>query len=553
MRRYLLLMGLLVCSLSACKFVEDDVFEHTPSQRFEIKAAEFEKILVQQKNGWLLDFFPGETRRYGGFNIILHFEEGRKVRAASEFATTEEASYYDIEAANGGATPSIIFDTFNSILHHYSIPSSAFARGKGGDFDFLISYADGVFTLKGKTSGNTMYLRPFTGASETDFFAKVNKVAAALELAAIAPLEVGGEKINLKLDGNRQLSFVRNGKVERYAYIPTETGIRFYEPIELGGKTINEFTIATDLTAMTVAELNQTLPLAYLPDANNLNEQIWTGFIAEGLASEHFLSALEQVREKEKSIWNWTYVTDRKWRIGKNFSWVGTTLEKYKGTADYRTGYRCRVLPVYGDTTQIHFEGVEGTFNWNYFKDTYPVTEALIKHSPYKVSDKEGYKYFVSVADTTAWFYLKTDNEPQYLRDNSITIDFYKGWMSDKLITIFDEAEKVQSSTYTVSKYATLGFNDKNVRGITFSNKDNASGNYYYCNYQMDFVPVVGDTAQVRLFGHKPGRNWSYFTNLMPVVQALIDNSPYKVSETGGYRKLVSVKDASIWFYEWKK
>lgn len=552
MKRFLLIC-LSAVSLLGCKFTEDDVFDRSPGQRFEQTTNEYERILVGQEHGWLMEYYAGDGQRYGGYNFVLRFLNGHQVAAVSELSTTEYTSQYSIDAVDGGAIPSLTFDTFSEVLHSFATPSPQDIKGKGGDFEFNLSYQDGVFILKGKKWGNEIRLTPFVGEQQA-FFNTIKEKQNALTFAAFTPLTIDGRQVEVKMDlDNRRLSFTNEGTTVKRAFILTEKGLKLYKPLSIGSVRLEELVFSDDGSTLTTPDGSLSTQLVFLPDAINLNELQWNGYWIEGFTSQSFLDKFASIRSEESSYYSGNYTSDRAFKLGKTTSGRGLEMSKTshrdREAATFPAAYLFDFYAVPGETNQVEFRLKTSGKNWKYFSDMYPLVSELTKHSPYIVTDVtlggETYKKFTSTVDAEVWFHMRSATTLPEIMTAAWTIDFYNGWMSQDLLDTFAAAS---STTYTTSAFAKLGLLSK-WTSIQFT-LTNTGGSQYYCIYLLDIVPVFGKADALHILDRRAGYNFKYFTHLKPVVDKLLEASPYELVPLGSYMRLMGGSNRSTWLYK---
>lgn len=555
MKRFIL-MCLGTILLTACKFKEDDVFEYSPEQRFEQTASEYEAILTGQENGWLMEFYAGDKQRYGGHNFILRFLKGHRVVAVSEHSNEEYTSQYSIDAVEGGSIPSLIFDTFSDVLHKFAVPTPQNIKGLGGDFEFNLRYQDGIFILTGKKWANEIRLSPLTEDKQV-FLDAVRSKQDALRLAAFTPVNIDGQSVDLAMDLDRRRLYVSSaGQSVSRAFILTPSGIKLYSPLKMGSVTLSEMMLNADAQTLTTSDGSISTQLCFLTDELNLNNKSWVGYWVDGFASPNFLDKFAAIRQGEKSIFSGNYVSDRVFTLGKTAGWTGIELAKTshrnKEAATFPVGYHFDFYAVPNQPSQLNIVRKTSGKNWNYFEDMEPLIADLTKYSPYEVQDAtqggETYKKFVSTLDPEVWFYLRTENTLPELTATAWTIDFYNGWMSQDLLDVFAAST---STDYTTSAFATLGMQSK-WTSIQFSiyGKNNDS---YYCNYLLDIVPVFGKSNAIHILDRKEGYNFKYFNYLKPVVDKLLEASPYELVPSGNYQRLMGGANRTTWLYKHTK
>jgi len=188
MKKYIFL-SLSFLIFVSCNYKEEETFEQKASERTVNSLNSYKKTL-ENDSYWLLTYYPEQYRvgywvypyqpevfatdkdfpkahrSIGGYNFLIKLKDGQ-VTASSEASYTndEETSYFSYDITEG---PTISFDTFNSVLHHFRFVSSSFPNARGGETDFIVlKYENDTFTLRGRTSNNIMTLKKFTGDRET--------------------------------------------------------------------------------------------------------------------------------------------------------------------------------------------------------------------------------------------------------------------------------------------------------------------------------------------------------------------------------------------------
>ncbi|MDY5858996.1 MAG: DUF4302 domain-containing protein [Porphyromonas sp.] len=552
MRRYLLYI-LSALSLCACSRYEQDVFSQSPGQRFEQTVSEYEQILISQEQGWLMEYYAGSKQSYGGHNIVLRFLNGHQVAAQSEHIDSVYTSQYTIDAVDGGAIPTLTFDTFSEVLHQFAIPTPQDIKGKGGDFEFNLQYQDSIFVLKGKKWGNEIRLRPFKGEAKA-YFSALQRQRQALTLAAFTPIVIDGTEVQLSMDlDNRRLSLMSGGTTASRAFILTDRGLKLYSPLKLGTQSIQELVLSSDGTQLSTADGGVRTTLVHLADALNLNKYSWSGYWVEGFASQNFLDKFGTIRSEERSIFSGNYTSDRAFTLGKGSSWTGLALSKTshrdKVAASFPVGYLMDFYAVPNAPEQIHIVEKTSGKNWKYFSDMYPLISELTKYSPYEVQDvSEGgvaYKKFTSRLEPAVWFYMQTEPTTSEIMTSAWTIDFYQGWMSANLLEVFAAST---SAEYKTGAFASLGLQHQ-WTSLQFSvyKADNSSS--YYCNYLVDIVPVWGKPQSVHILDRREGYYFQYFRYLRPIVNKILEASPYELVSSGRYQQLVGV-NRDTWIYK---
>ena len=245
---FLLAFPLLVTS---CLIEEKEVFDKTPAERMDAFLAEYKALLESNENGWLFEYYPQKDQAYGGYNYILQFKDGY-VTAWLELTDKEETSTYKMTPDDG---PVLSFDTYNANLHFFAEASPSQYQGLQGDYEYNIlgkSEDGSEIYVKGRKSGNTLTMRKFTGEDPVAYFAACNEVYEAVAAAKYDMTLDNVPTLSCSLS-NMTFTFTVETKpatelvpaeVAAYsvAYCYTDTGIRFYEPIEVNGVTYEGLT-----------------------------------------------------------------------------------------------------------------------------------------------------------------------------------------------------------------------------------------------------------------------------------------------------------------------
>jgi len=196
---YIVLFGLLLSmGVASCDNNTDLLFDETAAQRKAGANKEYNDALKSSEQGWLFQYFPEETQKYGGYNFVVKFAENDQVTVWSENMsdfTAPETSMYDVISYGG---PVLTFNTYNSLMHEFATPSAAEYLAKGGDFEFLIiSNEDDVMTVKGIKTGNTMSLIKLTETAE-EYLNKTKAVSDFPSGASFGTI-INGNAVNVFL------------------------------------------------------------------------------------------------------------------------------------------------------------------------------------------------------------------------------------------------------------------------------------------------------------------------------------------------------------------
>ena len=238
---FLLAFPLLVTS---CLIEEKEVFDKTPAERMDAFLAEYKTLLESSENGWLFEYYPQKDQNYGGYNYILKFKDGY-VTAWLELTAQEEVSTYKMTPDDG---PVISFDTYNANLHFFAEASPSQYQGLQGDYEYNIlgkSEDGSEIYVKGRKSGNVLTMRKFEGTDPVAYFTACNEIYESFAAAKYDMTVDGTPTLSCSMS-NMRLTFTTETKPATelapaevasvsVAYCYTDTGIRFYQPIEVNG------------------------------------------------------------------------------------------------------------------------------------------------------------------------------------------------------------------------------------------------------------------------------------------------------------------------------
>lgn len=239
-----------VILLFSCSPQEKDIFDDSSANRIEAVLKSSQEILIDAKNGWLMEYYPSSQRAYGGYNLLVSFTDD-KVTVAGEINDSDETtvSLYSLKQSAG---PVLTFDTYNDTFHFFSTPDSDISGvgndgvGLGGDFEFLILKAtpDSVI-LKGKKTSNRIIMTPLAeDVRWTEYLDQIDEAADKMSFRKFE-YQVNNNIVPVSVS-YRTLSFTYTGEegtevTETVPYIQTATGYKLYEPFTLYGVTVKEF------------------------------------------------------------------------------------------------------------------------------------------------------------------------------------------------------------------------------------------------------------------------------------------------------------------------
>ena len=436
MKKYLYI-ALSTLMLISCSYKEDDVFSQKPSERNNSILQKYKSQLEAPNTYWVLSSYPGESnvgfwvypynptvfaterdyprfdRSIGGYNYIVKFADG-KVTASSEVLkdNTEDTSYFRYTITEG---PTLSFDTYSKVLHHFSFVSNCFPKGRGGDIDFIfLKEENGVFTLRGRTSNNLMTLRKLKGDRET-FLNKLRENTNTLKNKALSPISVNGTEVNLKFFPTyRQIAFLYNNnqKYEQRAFLMTEKGFKLYEPVTINGITFSEFYINNTKTGLTTPDGTITTSFVtspFIPTDNTHQINFSSGWVSPILLN--YFNRRKRAIAREYGA-NFVLSESLYFIPFANGNDCTSVYQKYADVSGYNCYYEADFVGVAGEPNQVEilFRDIgEDYYNYIYFfSDVKNLLLQLAKYSPYKVEDQNnGYYIFTSARNDEVWFYIK--------------------------------------------------------------------------------------------------------------------------------------------------
>ncbi len=378
---------------------------------------------------WRLTYYPDTKRAYGGYSMYVQFKDGR-VTALSELSTTSTNSTYSVKNID---MPTLTFDTRSNVLHHFITSTEYFRNARGGDFELLLMGQRGdSILLQGRKYRNMMSLVPMTTDPATEI-AALQAMATKFQGKNFAPVSIGtAGSVSFRLNPTyRQLEYTpSSGDVtttQKMAFAYTTEGLRFYEPITIGGVTISGFRLSSDGTSVTSIEGNVTTTVVSLPI--DLVNKSYVAYLKADSAATDLVSYFNRVnnllyRNRQARMAARTYfgvntAADQKAGLVGNDTKVANflTMPIYENAdGSYtRLSYEVDFVPVGDDPTQVDIiarDGNESTWWYWYASAAEYWVSRLATRAPYTVemlTDAAGATYYkltsVKYADK-AWFYL---------------------------------------------------------------------------------------------------------------------------------------------------
>ena len=276
---FLLLLATMPLFLTSCLHDQEDVFDESASTRMQTYLSNAKSTLTSAEHGWAFDYYPDRKLSRGGVAYGVQFSDTAATVTCVLAPGEKETSYYRMTTDDG---PVLSFDSYNTLMHYFATPSSSQYQAYDGDFEFVIdSVGSDCIKVHGKRSLNTMYLRKLDKSIEqytTDAKAMMDNF-----ILSGATGIIGGTEVTASIDVDSQwftFDWSDSSSVST-AYIPTDKGVRFYEPVTIAGKTITELaydaktlTLTGTTTDGTAVQLQGKLPDGYMPFADYAGQ--WT-------------------------------------------------------------------------------------------------------------------------------------------------------------------------------------------------------------------------------------------------------------------------------------
>lgn len=261
----------------SCSPEEDDLFSKSAAERIDAAIKEDLAVLRGAKNGWVMEYYPSESKMYGGYSILVAFNEDGTADVSCDLFSHDKvvSSQYEVKQSTG---PMLTFDTYNEIFHFFSEPSNFLGigeTGKGmeGDYEFLIiECTPEQVVLKGKKTGTKMVMTPIPeNESWSQYLGNIKEVAKGA-FPALYDVKVGGEtQYTVRQEYHIFILEKSDGSQEKLPFVYTTEGIKFYEPMTIGDHQVQSLNW-NDAT-MAYSNENITIQAQDLPDGYKKYEE----------------------------------------------------------------------------------------------------------------------------------------------------------------------------------------------------------------------------------------------------------------------------------------
>lgn len=256
MKKYIISLFIVAGLFSSCAVDPDEVFDKTAAQRIEEQVAHVSNVLTSASNGWVMEYYPNEDQLYGGVNILVKFYDDNTVVMTNETASNVNATKASTYIINRSQAAVLSFDTYNEYICYYADPS--ITEGEGvrygfeGDLDFAVMSASPTeVVMKGTKTGNTIVMKPVpTNTTWAQYLTTILNVKNEKFGSYVTKFVLNYKDYSVEMaDGSDYtlLSYPyvdENGADKTFVapYMYTDTGIKLYEPMEVYGAKLQNFT-----------------------------------------------------------------------------------------------------------------------------------------------------------------------------------------------------------------------------------------------------------------------------------------------------------------------
>ena len=262
---------LVVAAMSSCQKEDNMAFEKSATERLNDMIEDVKSILVAEENGWVMKCYVGSNASSGGFVYTVKFNSSDAevgFEYASNFNGMEQdatlTSLYKVTDDNG---PVLSFDTYNSFIHYFSTPSSAYYQALGGDFEFeIVDISPEKIEMIGRRSRNIVTLEPLE-MTGSEYINGVVEMAGSFN-----PYYVNGKIGTEDVKGTvsydtRHIRISTESGSQNIPFCFVPDGISLYYPIDMGGVQIQElkYDIQTMKLSAESVDLQGAVPEGWLP------------------------------------------------------------------------------------------------------------------------------------------------------------------------------------------------------------------------------------------------------------------------------------------------
>ncbi len=263
---------LTLLSLVSCTPEEENLFDQSAAERIDAAIKEELSILRGAKNGWVMEYYPFATQMYGGYTMLVAFNEDGTADVSCDLFEHDKVASGEYELKQSTGTM-LTFNTYNEIFHFFSEPSNFLGigetgEGMEGDYEFLVlDCTPEQVVLKGKKTGNKMTMTPIPENETWEQYLGKIKAVAKNAYPALYDVEIG-EEAQYTVTQQHHVFILENqdGSRKSLPFAYTVDGIKFYQPVTIGNQNVQS--LSWDNTEMAykyenIAIKAQPLPAGY--------------------------------------------------------------------------------------------------------------------------------------------------------------------------------------------------------------------------------------------------------------------------------------------------
>ena len=202
------LLAVLLFGAAACND-DDALFDTSANERIKQGLARYEKALLDGGT-WIMEYYPSEELKYGGWIYVLRFNEDHTVCAWFEGSTFADDNYvqtsYAVEFSTG---PMLKFVDYNDYLHFFAFPGEHGYQGLEGDYEFSFMGITPVpeIAIRGSKTGNDMLLRLLPAAYEPEEYLEAVRESQRIVTPTTLKFMVNGKQMGTL---SRESAFVED-------------------------------------------------------------------------------------------------------------------------------------------------------------------------------------------------------------------------------------------------------------------------------------------------------------------------------------------------------
>lgn len=395
---------------------EQDVFgDSSSTQRMEEAIKEYHQILKSSPNGWVMQYYPdGSQRNMGGFNYVLNFTDDEVTALLVETGNKETSKFTIVP--NGG--PTLSFDDYNQALHYFAKPSNDRYQGLLGDYEFLfLSHTENEIILKGKKYGNKARLIRLQESSDK-YVDKLDEISHQLS-SGIVKFVLNDQEQKINILAPKNIAFANQGKDgndKPIAYVITDKGVRFYEPIKVGEASYQDFEFnPTDnvlVSADGKAKFYVPFPLTF-----DIQKKLWETDVRVATdVSDKFKQKWEELNALNQNVRNGKVhpiIEFRTFRSGgKDHQAIVFAAQTSLAPNPNNYYYAPRKVSYTGTLNkgEVDIQDVSGIGVWGHFSHFQFFVDFVTQNAPYQTeldnpTNPQKVK-LTSIKDPEVWFYI---------------------------------------------------------------------------------------------------------------------------------------------------